>query len=123
MFEAAVAEFPFVETLPRSEKSKVARVWDLLHVMAAVTKVEGQLVPVMLAAKLLDYTRSSIDNQVEAGRLKRVDIDGHVFITENSIVAFAKEERKMGRPRKVPSNKEVWAASVDFARGCNAKKK
>ncbi len=105
----AVAEFPFVEKLPKREKSRLAKAWDLFERMKAETAVHGQLVPLVLTAKLLNVGPSRIDQFVRDDRLTRVEIDGHVFITENSIVEFAKIERKNGRPLKLPKGaKEVW---------------
>jgi hypothetical protein len=102
VFEATINEFPFVEVLPRREKSKVRKVWDLVRQMAEIQKTEGTLVPLMLAGRCLDLSRSRIDDIVNDGRLKRVEIDGHVFITENSLIDFAQTERKYGRPCKLP---------------------
>jgi hypothetical protein len=103
MFEAAVSEFPFVEALPKREKSKLVRVWDTLKEMAAVVEREGNLVPVNLTCKLLDVSRTRIDQFCAAGRLRRLTIAGHVFITENSIIECAQDERKGGRPLNVPT--------------------
>jgi hypothetical protein len=68
--------------------------------MEEISKTDGNLIPLTLAAKCLDLSRSRVDDLVRDGRLKRVDIDGHVFLTENSIVECAKIERKNGRPPK-----------------------
>jgi len=114
MIDAGTLEMPFMATLPKSEKSKLARTWDLLKHMAEVQASEGQLIPVMLAAKCLGYTRSSVDDAVNLGKLRRVDIDGHPFITQASLVAFAKMERRRGRPPKVGS--PTFSETVKMAR-------
>jgi hypothetical protein len=103
MFEAAVTEFPFVEALPKREKSKLARVWDMLREMKAAAEEDGQLVPVNFTCKLLDVGRTRVDQFCADGRLRRVEVAGHVFITENSIVELAREERKHGRPMNLPT--------------------
>ena len=109
MFNAAIAEFPFVEALPKREKSELSRVWDLLSEMKAATDREGQLVPVNLTCQLLDVGRTRIDQFCAAGRLRRVVVAGHVFITEKSIVECARDERKSGRPLNIPTSaKEAW---------------
>jgi hypothetical protein len=100
MFEAAANDFPFVKELPRREKSTLARLWELVRQMNTVSKTEGQLIPLMLAAKCLGVSRSRIDQLILEGRVRRMDVDGHVFVTENSLVEFAKLERKNGRPLK-----------------------
>jgi hypothetical protein len=116
MFEAAVSEFPFVESLPKREKSKLAKVWDLLSEMKAATEEQGQLVPVNLTCKLLDLSRSRIDTICSDGRLRRVKVCDHVFITENSIVEFARVERKNGRPLKIPTTaKQTWKVALSYA--------
>jgi hypothetical protein len=117
MFDAAISEFPFVEALPKREKSKLARVWDMLKEMKAAVDAEGQLVPVNLTCKLLDVSRTRIDQFCAAGRLRRVTIGDHVFITEKSIVECARDERKSGRPLNVPTTaKETWNRVASVAR-------
>jgi hypothetical protein len=109
MFEALAPEFGFVDGLPKREKSKLARVWDLLKQMKVASEKEGQLVPVNLTCKLLDVSRTRIDQFCERGSLRRVEVAGHVFITEQSIIECAREERKVGRPLNVPTTaKETW---------------
>lgn len=117
MFEAEALEFPFTATMPKREKSKLVKCWELLQRMKAISATEGDLVPLMMGAKLLGLSRSRVDDLVRDGRLKRYDIDGHVFLTENSIVECAKVERRNGRPLKtISSNSEMWKASMEYAR-------
>jgi len=117
MFEAEALEFPFTAAMPKREKSKLAKCWELLQRMKAISATEGDLVPLMMGAKLLGISRSRVDDFVRDGRLKRYDIDGHVFLTENSIVECARTERKNGRPLKIPTTTaECWKASREYAR-------
>ena len=122
MFEAEALDLPFMATMPKREKTKLVRVWELVKEMAALSKTEGQLIPLMMAAKCLGVSRSTIDDLVRMERLKRFDIDGHVFISANSIEECAKVERKVGRPFKVPTNSELWKSSKDSAREMVSKK-
>jgi len=123
MFEAEALEFPFTASMPKREKSKLAKCWELLQRMKAISATEGDLVPLMMGAKLLGVSRSRIDQLVTDGRLKRYNIDGHVFLTENSIVECAKAERKAGRPLKpLSSRSEMWKASMEFAREVTGRK-
>jgi len=116
MFEAEALEFPFTADMPKREKSKLVKCWELLQRMKAVSATEGSLVPLMMGAKLLGLSRSRVDDVVRDGRLKRVEIDGHVFLTENSIVEFAQVERKSGRPPKIPATlPEMWKLSKEHA--------
>lgn len=109
MFEAAVNEFPFVETLPKREKNKLAKLWDRLREFQALREQEGDLLSLPLAAKLLDISHQRVCQLCEAGHLKRVDFEGHGYITQQSLLDRAQSERQSGgRPRKVPSAKEVW---------------
>lgn len=98
MFEATVNEFPFVQEMPKREKSRVARIWDLVKHLDKVSEVEGTLLPFTLAFKALELSRTRCDQLVAEGRLKRIEVDGHVFVTLNSVVEFAEQERKAGRP-------------------------
>lgn len=100
MHEAALTEFPFVDVLPRREKSKVAKLWDLVQDFKRASLSEGALFPVTVAAKALDVSRTRVDMWVADGRLKRIAIDGHVFITGDSMIELARTERKNGRPSR-----------------------
>jgi hypothetical protein len=101
MHEAAISEFPFVESLPKREKSKLAKAWDSLREMASLSETEGQLLPVNLTCKLLDLSRTRVDEYCADGRLRRIKVADHVFITEKSVVELAQQERKIGRPLNV----------------------
>lgn len=122
--EAAILEFPFVEAPPtKKAQSRLSKAWDLLNRMREATAKEGALVPVILVAKCFDLSRTRIDEICRDGRLRRVEVDGHVFITEDSIVSFAKVERKNGRPLKlmdecdrVGTNRACWNAAVEAGR-------
>jgi len=116
MFEAAALEFDFVSALPKRDKSRLVKCWEFAQEIARISETEGDLLPVSFACKLLNLSRSRIDQFVLDGRLKRFDVDGHVFISSNSIVECAKIERKNGRPLKVPTVREVWKASRETAR-------
>jgi hypothetical protein len=91
----------FVETLPKRERSPVLKLWDMVKQMTDATSRDGMLIPLNMTAKLLSLSRTRIDQLVADGRLRRVTIDSHAFITENSLKEFASSERKHGRPLKV----------------------
>jgi hypothetical protein len=113
----AVIEFPWVEQLPKREKSRLAKLWDHFAEVRAIQREHGTIVPVKLAADLAGVTRQRIDDLVERGQLVRIYVNGHPFITENSFVEWAKTERKNGRPLKVlATNKEIWKAAHEAAK-------
>lgn len=106
MSEVAVAEFPFVAELPKREKSKIGKIWDHWKEVKAITEEKGMLVPPVVAALLLDVSRQRVHQLVEAGRLERVDFGGQGYITEASLVEWAKAEHVNGRPVKDRSLRE-----------------
>lgn len=117
MFEAAITEFPFVGELPQREKSKLAKVWDELKELDALTEKHGNLVPYMMVGRLLNISAARVTELAKLGRLDRVELGGVVLIGTNSIVAYAQTERKAGRPCKVTQPtwkdcKTVWKDSV-----------
>ncbi len=93
----AVTEFPFVQKLPARKQSAVSKAWDVLRRLQATNLEEGGLLPVMVAAKALNVSRTRIDQLVGEGRLRRVEVEGHVFIGGRSVAQFAWDERKQGR--------------------------
>lgn len=101
MFEATATEFPFVQEMPKRERPAFLKVWDAFKEYARVSEAEGSLVPIPFAAKVLDVSRQRVYELIEDGRLKVLRVNGHTFVTGNSVVAYADTERKAGRPLKV----------------------
>jgi hypothetical protein len=113
----AVLDFPFVQTLPKREKSRVAKLWDHLAEIRAIEREHGRLIPMQFCADLADVSKQRIFTLVEEGRLVRMDVNGHPHITANSFEEWAKSERKAGRPLKVlATKKEIWKASERAAK-------
>jgi hypothetical protein len=100
MFEATQADFPYVDELPKREQKRVLGVWDRISMMNDVWQEHGGLVPVIVAAKCLNVSRSRLDDFAREGRLVRVELEGHVYVSRNSLTEFARIERANGRPVK-----------------------
>lgn len=120
MFEAEALEFPAFADLPKREKSKVAHVWDTFRELSRVTEEKGMLVPQTFVAKLLGISTQRVHQLVAEGRFETYEMNGIPLITENSIVAFAKLERKSGRPLKVI--RPTLADGMELAQGYVRKK-
>lgn len=100
MFEAQAIEFPFVERLPKREKTRLGNLWEELREASK----DGLFLPPATAARLLDVSRQRVYDLIEQGTLKTVDFDGGRYVTEASIVAFCQTERKAGRPVGIPTS-------------------
>lgn len=102
MFEAQTMDFPFVEEMPKRERSKVATLWDRFNELRAITEEKGMLLPVPFCASLLGISGQRVHQLIEAGKMERVQVDQAVFVTEKSLIEWARAEHKTGRPVKVP---------------------
>lgn len=127
MFEANVLEFPFTAELPKREKCKVAQVWDRFQELSRITEREGMLIPMAYAAAVLDVSRQRVYQLEQSGKLKVIEVDGQKFVTENSVIEYARGERKAGRPMKVldgrsPSLRECVKVAMQMCREVKAKK-
>lgn len=116
MFKAQATEFPFMETLPKGEKGKIAKVWDQLNAVRAAMDEKGLMLPQHLVAELLGVSRQRICQFIDEDRLEVVTVAGDRYITEKSFLEFARIERKNGRPVKAPSNADLWKASMATAK-------
>jgi hypothetical protein len=96
-------DFPFVETLPKREKSRLRKLWDHFQEAKAIAAEHGMLVPCPVAAQIVGVSRQRIDQLCADGLLRLVQLGGHNYVTENSLVAWAQTERKQGRPTKAES--------------------
>lgn len=103
----AISEFPFVTELPKREARKVKTVWDVIQDMRALQESKGHLLPASVAKAALGVCKQRVHQLMDSGRLERVDYEGHVFVTLASVEAFARSERKAGRPVKMdPDTKD-----------------
>lgn len=100
MHEAIVNEFPFVAELPKREKSKLAKLWDQLAEVRAITNEKGLILPQSFVSKLLDVSDQRISQLLDDGKLDGVCINGRRFVTEKSVIEWAGQEHKTGRPTK-----------------------
>ncbi len=106
MVKTEAFEFPFVEQLPKlsdlpkREKSRMQRIWDDFRALSKIAEEKGMLCPVALAAKILDVSRQRAYDLIGEGRLEVVEVNGHQFVTEKSVIDYALSERKAGRPSK-----------------------
>lgn len=102
MFKAEVLEMPFVQDLPKREKSKLENVWEAFEEISRVVSEKGMLIPQTFAATLLGISRQRVNELVDLGGLESHVVNGVRFVTENSVVAYAQRERKAGRPHNLP---------------------
>lgn len=87
-----------MDRLPKREKSRLAKLWETFKEMKEIQEKNGFLIPRTAAASLLDVHPTRVDQLCEAGNLVRIDYHGHRYVSENSIVEYARTERKNGRP-------------------------
>ena len=98
MFQAAISEFPFVESLPKREKSRLRTMWDHVNALIEASEKDGFPIQQAYAARLLGFSRQRMCALVDQGRFRTVEVNGERFVTMNSVMEFAETERKNGRP-------------------------
>jgi hypothetical protein len=104
MTETARAEdFPFMAELPKREKSKLAKGWELFRELQKTVEEKGFLVPANFASEILGVSKQRVHFLIKENRLETIVIQGHNYITEDSLVEFARSERKSGRPLNIVS--------------------
>lgn len=113
MFEVAANEFPFVEALPKREKSRLVKAWDAFRELSRIAETEGVLIPQVFAAKVLDLSTQRISQLCNEGKLKVVVVGNSRFVTEHSVVEWAEAEHKAGRPLKLDG---TWSEATRMAK-------
>lgn len=114
----AVLDFPFVQELPKRDKSRLVKLWEHLAEVRAIQAEKGEVIPQAFVADLIGVSTQRVTQFVDEGRLESVLINGRRYVTARSLEQFAQVERKNGRPFKVASsNKNLWKASLSAARG------
>lgn len=106
----------FVAELSKPQQGRWQRVKENYLRFKAATDEHGMLVPASLAAKLADVSRQRIAQLREAGKLQCVDLDGHIYVTERSLLEWMNAPTdRGGRPRK-PTMLELWSISQSWAK-------
>ena len=113
---ADLAEFPFVEGLPKRQKSKVGKLLDVIGEIERVQRERGPVLSQHVIADVLGVSRSRVSQLVDAGRLESVRIGQTRFVFLASFREFAKQDRPTGRPKK-SAIAEVWRAGAGFGLG------
>jgi predicted DNA-binding transcriptional regulator AlpA len=114
MFEAQLVEFPFMAEMPKRERSKMGTLWDRFTQLKEITEKKGMLLPVVFCSKLLGVSRQRVYDLLKEGRMERVEVEGQMYITEESFVAWCKAEHKAGRPVRALSLSESKAVARDM---------
>lgn len=109
----ATLDFPFVETMPKRERSKVRTLWDRMIEVHEISKTHGQHWPVHVAAEALGISRQRIHQLINDGRFTPLVVNGRNYISMASIQAYAESERSMGRG--VKPSKLTWQKCVELA--------
>jgi excisionase family DNA binding protein len=122
MSEVTTADFPFVQDLPKREKSKLLTVWEEFRELCKLAEGKGTLIPVVLTANVLNMSTQRVYQLIESGKLEAIRSGRTVLVTEASVVELARTERKTGRPFKHPETiGQMWKAATDSARGVTPK--
>lgn len=125
MHEAEALEFPWVSSLPRSEKTKVGHALAAAREFIALQKKHGPLVPLALVAASMNVSRQRMHQLVTEGRIRTVFFHNFHYVSEAELQRFGDEERKNGRPFKVKDAtfKECLEIAADIARDLEPPKK
>jgi len=129
--EVSITEFPFVAEMPKREKSKLAKLWDELSVARDTVEEHGALLPMYLAAELMNVSRQRVDQLLESGKLQGAVVFDKRWVLQSSVEAWAREEHKAGRPLKhletiegaIKTTRKAYRAAMDEARSTTKKKK
>lgn len=120
MFEAVATDFPFVAEMPKREKSRLVKAWETFQEISRIAETEGTLIPQVFAAKVLDLSTQRISQLCNEGKLKVVVVGSNRFVTEKSVLDWARGEHKAGRPLKVTESKTPWRDAARMAREIQA---
>lgn len=104
------AEFPFVAEMPKREKSKYAQFKERFAAYKAFIDENGSVVPVAVAGKLAGVCGQRIRDLIEEDRIKSCKFEGHIYVTEDTLLDYMATERKAGRPSKYAQELEKKGA-------------
>lgn len=106
---------PYMDGLPKREKSKLAKLWDHVREVKRITEEKGTLLPQHLVADILNLSKQRISQLIDDGRLEAVEVHGVRYVTAASVQSCAQVERVNGRHIKKIDNQALWKSSVASA--------
>jgi len=120
VFDSTVTDFSFMAAVPKREKSKLGKFIDSFRELSAMHQEHGCPIPRTAAAKILNVHPTRIDQMISDGQLVSVKFNGHIYVSENSVVALGQKERKAGRPLKLvdeckASKSALWKLAKETA--------
>ena len=114
MTTAESLDFPFLDGVPKREKTRVGKLLDVIAEIERVQLERGPVISQHVVADVLGLSPQRVSNLVSEGRLDSVRIGETRFVFLESFRDFAKKERPPGRPRK---NLFVEAVRQGIGRG------
>lgn len=100
-----------LDALPRRKGVRAA--WKEFQEFVAVSREQGELLPVGMAAKLIGVTQTRIGQLVSDGALRTWDFFGRRWLSGIELAAFVKLERPSGIPTPKPSAAELLRMSLE----------
>lgn len=101
-----IAEFPFVENLPKREVKKIESIWDRVQSYQDIVSQDGAPITFQIAADLLGISKQRVYQLEPQAGFKIIPLpNGDRAIAYHSLLQFAKKQRSPGRPRTVTSEK------------------
>lgn len=85
-----------------SSKSKMDIAICAVREMKALVEKHGMLIPSVIASEVLGVTKARVYQLMETGQLTPIRYGNYSYVTEDSLISYAKTERKAGRPHKLP---------------------
>jgi len=121
MTDTLTMPFPFLAEVPKRERPAIMDGWAELEEFQEMVRQNGAAIPATFAAKLLNVSKQRVYELIETGRLQRIELGGHGFVTADSLVAWGKAEHKVGRPAGIFNGKKlhdgVALAKASYAYG------
>jgi hypothetical protein len=117
MHEAEALELPLgLPVQTKREESRFTKLWKYFQEVRDVVKEKGALLPPVYAADLLGISRQRVHQLVNDGRLESVELRGVRYVTEASLLAWAKSEHSSGDRLTVPGVRDFVKITLDNAR-------
>jgi len=107
MTDTLTMPFPFLAEVPKRERPAIMDGWAELEEFQEMVRQDGAAIPVTFAAKLLNVSKQRVYELMATGRLQKIELGGHGYVTADSLVAWGKAERKVGRPAGIFNGKKV----------------
>ena len=100
--EATLSEFAFVDGLPKREKTRLAKLWEVVKEVTALQEEHGPIINQAMVAAVLGVSKQRVAQLIDQGMFQCVPMAGTRMVTLRSLEAYCTQADRTTGSRGLP---------------------